>query len=136
MNYSKQYISEFGTKAGFISSNIEMIIRLLMSYVSLALSWIQSAKKLALKGGMAINLLYMGLPRLSVDIDLDYIGSLDKEEAIKDREIIMNSLESKEGYTVSAKSKGNCFRFWPKGIDLIWKGQRIKLRHGLKNSCR
>lgn len=29
MNYSKQYISEFGIKTGFISSNIEKVIRLL-----------------------------------------------------------------------------------------------------------
>lgn len=67
-------------------------------------------QKLALKGGTAINLLYMDLPRLSVDIDLDYIGSLDKEEAIKDWEIIMDSIDgfmSKEGYVVSAKSRGS-----------------------------
>lgn len=29
MNYSKQYISKFGNKTGFINSNIEKVIRLL-----------------------------------------------------------------------------------------------------------
>lgn len=30
--------------------------------------------KFVLKGGTAINMFYMGMPRLSVDIDLNYIG--------------------------------------------------------------
>lgn len=110
MNYSKQYISEFGTKTGFISSNIEKVIRLLDVLCFIGSELDPEHKKLALKGGTAINLLYMDLPRLSVDIDLDYIGSLDKDEAIKNREIIMNSLDgfmSKEGYTLSVKSRGS-----------------------------
>jgi predicted nucleotidyltransferase component of viral defense system len=63
-----------------------------------------------LKGGTAINLIYMDLARLSVDIDLDYIGSLDKEIATKDRDSIMDALDNfmlKEGYTVSPKSRGS-----------------------------
>lgn len=110
MNYSKQYISEFVTKTGFISSNIEKVIRLLDVLRFIGSELDPEHKKLALKGGTAINLLYMGLPRLSVDIDFDYIGSLDKEVAIKDREIIMKSIDGfmlKEGYIVSAKSRGS-----------------------------
>lgn len=41
--------------------------------------------KLALKGGTALNLFFLGLPRLSIDIDLNYIGSHDRAEMIKAR---------------------------------------------------
>lgn len=110
MNYSKQYISEIGTMTGFINSNVEKVIRL-MDVLQFIYSELDPKHiKLMLKGGTAINLLYMNLPRLSVDIDLDYIGSLDKGEAIKDRENIINSLDSfmsKEGYSISTKSRGS-----------------------------
>jgi len=63
---------------------------------------------LILKGGTAINLIYTHLKRLSVDIDLDYHGSLLKEEAFIDREIISKELNSymiREGYEISKKSR-------------------------------
>ena len=40
---------------------------------------------IALKGGTAINLTVFDLPRLSVDIDLDYCRSIDREEMIEIR---------------------------------------------------
>ncbi len=42
--------------------------------------------RLALKGGTALNLFYFDLPRLSVDIDLNYIGAAGREEMLSDRE--------------------------------------------------
>lgn len=44
--------------------------------------------KLVLKGGTAINLTFYDYLRLSVDIDLDYVGSIDKEQMFVDRTII------------------------------------------------
>jgi len=35
--------------------------------------------RLVLKGGTALNLFILNVPRLSVDIDLNYIGAIDKE---------------------------------------------------------
>ena len=46
--------------------------------------------KLVLKGGTAINLLYTDLPRLSVDIDLDFTGDYTREEMLSHREEIDN----------------------------------------------
>jgi predicted nucleotidyltransferase component of viral defense system len=45
-------------------------------------------ERLALKGGTAINLLEFDLPRLSVDIDLDYTINSNVNEMKKDREEI------------------------------------------------
>lgn len=110
MNYSEDYISNFGKQTGFINSNIEKVIRLLdiLAFINSDLD--QYHEKLVLKGGTAINLIITNLARLSVDIDLDYIGSLDKEKMSVDRDAIMSALDnfmSKEGYTVSEKSRGS-----------------------------
>ena len=43
------------------------------------------AKGIALKGGTAINLTIFDLPRLSVDIDLDYCRSIEREKMLADR---------------------------------------------------
>lgn len=52
------------------------------------------AKSLALRGGTAINLLYLlNAPRLSVDIDFVYVGSYRRETMIKDREVIDEGLK-------------------------------------------
>ena len=111
MNYSEDYISNFGKQTGFINSNIEKVIRLLdiLAFINSDLD--SYHEKLVLKGGTAINLMITNLARLSVDIDLDYIGSLDKEKMSVDRDAIVSALDnfmSKEGYAVSPeKSRGS-----------------------------
>lgn len=63
---------------------------------------------LVLKGGTAINLLFFNLPRLSVDIDLDFSQNLSREEMLSARERI-GSLISKymtaQGYYLSPHTK-------------------------------
>ena len=63
---------------------------------------------LALKGGTAINLTVFNLPRLSVDIDLDYSRETDLEGMLEDRKHIAEDMEkymAAEGYQKSVKSK-------------------------------
>ena len=78
MNYSKQYLSELSAKTNFLKDNLEKILRL-----SEILNFLNTDNvfkgKLALKGGTAINLTAIELPRLSVDIDLDFTENLPKE---------------------------------------------------------
>lgn len=93
MKYTKEYISKFANDTGFISSNIEKVIRLL-DVLKFVFSESSFKDKLLLKGGTAINLVHTNLKRLSVDIDLDYFGSLDKDKAIKDRELLEQELDS------------------------------------------
>ncbi len=49
--------------------------------------------KLAMFGGTAINLFMLNMPRLSVDIDLAYVGSKDKDSMIKERPLIQRGIE-------------------------------------------
>lgn len=49
--------------------------------------------RFVLKGGTALNLFhYEKPPRLSVDIDLNYIGQLDREKMLEERPLIINAL--------------------------------------------
>ena len=49
-------------------------------------------EKLALKGGTALNLFIFDLPRLSVDVDLNYVGSHDREVMMADRPMIRKAI--------------------------------------------
>lgn len=50
-------------------------------------------ERLALKGGTALNLFcFKHLPRLSVDIDFNYIGALDREKMLEEKPMIMDAI--------------------------------------------
>ncbi len=50
--------------------------------------------RMALKGGTALNLFRFDVPRLSVDIDLNYIGAVDREGMLADRPKIEQALHA------------------------------------------
>jgi len=59
--------------------------------------------KLVLKGGTALNLFIFDVPRLSIDIDLNYVGSADREAMLAERPKVEQALQavfSREGFTV------------------------------------
>ncbi len=98
-------IKEIENETHFIKDNIEKVLRLIDILEFIFASKLKD--KLVLKGGTAINIFYANMPRLSVDIDLDYIG-YSKEEMIDDKNIISDFLKnelSKKGYEYSSLSK-------------------------------
>lgn len=50
--------------------------------------------KLALKGGTALNLFVFEAPRLSVDIDLNYVGTAQLSELQQERPLLEAAVES------------------------------------------
>lgn len=59
--------------------------------------------RLVLKGGTALNLFFFDLPRLSVDIDLNYIGQLDRQQMLLERPQVEKALEAifqREGLSI------------------------------------
>jgi predicted nucleotidyltransferase component of viral defense system len=59
--------------------------------------------RLALKGGTALNLFILDVPRLSIDIDLNYVGASDREVMLAERpkvEAALQAVFSREGFTV------------------------------------
>lgn len=59
--------------------------------------------RLVLKGGTALNLFHFDkLPRLSVDIDLNYIGSVDRAIMIEERSVLNEAIQlilTQKGFT-------------------------------------
>ncbi len=106
MNYSKNYIASLTIENSFIKYNIEKVLRLL-DVLDFIFNKSNFSSFLLLKGGTAINLIYTKLNRLSVDIDLDYYHYLDKENTIKDKDLILKDLDEymeHEGYKIMEKN--------------------------------
>ena len=107
--YDKATLGTQATGHGFIRDTFEKVLRLID-----ILSFINAdpllADALALKGGTAINLTVLDLPRLSVDIDLDYTHNNSVTEMTVEREQI-NLLISRymigQGYQASTKTRGH-----------------------------
>lgn len=62
--------------------------------------------RLVLKGGTALNLFIYDLPRISVDIDLNYIGSPDREVMLVERPRIdeaVSAVCSREGFSIRSR---------------------------------
>lgn len=105
--YNKQALDIIAKEQGFIRDNLEKVMRLveILNYFhdSPLLS-----KSLALKGGTAINFTVFQLPRLSVDIDLDFTADCSREMMLSIRQEvnaeILRYMES-EGYHIASGSK-------------------------------
>ncbi len=64
------------------------------------------SKNLALKGGTVLNFVYLNIPRLSIDIDLNFVGALEKEEMLKRRPRVSDGIQymaEKLGYKAVVK---------------------------------
>ncbi len=67
-----------------------------LNYVALMLKtlpFITKEKCFSLKGGTAINLFVRNMPRLSIDIDLAYIGLESRNKAIANSELALNRIK-------------------------------------------
>ncbi len=72
-------------------------------------------RKLVLKGGTALNLFYLRLARLSVDIDLNYIAHVGRDETLAERLDIVKAVEQIAtglGYTLQNGVDNYALREW------------------------
>ena len=74
--------------AGFPPRTVDKVERLLDLLVEMGEHPLLRGK-LALHGGTALNLFMLDIPRLSVDIDVSYIGALDRDEMFAERPLIL-----------------------------------------------
>ena len=105
--YDKRALEYEARKFGFRRDTFEKVVRLkdILNYINNT-DFLNN--HLVLKGGTAINLTVFDLPRLSVDIDMDYMPNDTKEEMSKTREEIKNNLLTymeSEGYVLSLDSR-------------------------------
>ena len=105
--YNKVEIGRAAKQHGFVRDTFEKVLRLkeILCYLN---EEEYLREHLLLKGGTAINLTVFNLPRLSVDIDMDYTPNDTKEDMLKAREKITTLIKdymNAEGYQFSKGSR-------------------------------
>jgi predicted nucleotidyltransferase component of viral defense system len=105
--YNKIEIGRVAQQNGFVRDIFEKVLRL--KEILRFLNEEEYLKEhLLLKGGTAINLTVFDLPRLSVDIDMDYTPNDTKEDMLAARERITTLIKEymeAEGYQLSKRSR-------------------------------
>ena len=84
-------VKQIAAEHRFNTANIEKVLRL-VNLLSEIYAHPFLEKRFVLKGGTAINVFIFDMPRLSVDIDLNYIGAPEKEIMLTERAIIREHL--------------------------------------------
>jgi len=106
-NFDRKFYIGLSDATGFHKDIIEKVHRL-----TIILEFINGnsflRERLVLKGGTALNLTMFNLPRLSVDIDMDFHSSADRNIVMEERKVVGKVLIEyleREGYKISPKSK-------------------------------
>ncbi len=85
------YLDRISSKTDFLRDPLEKVYRLLELLGNIVYAP-DIQDKLLLKGGTSLQFIYLGYRRLSVDIDFNYIGSVEKLIMEADRELIRKML--------------------------------------------
>ncbi|MCI6782001.1 MAG: nucleotidyl transferase AbiEii/AbiGii toxin family protein [Lachnospiraceae bacterium] len=109
MQFDRMALGRQAKELGFVRDTFEKVCRL-----ADVLKFFEGddllSEYLALKGGTAINLTILDLPRLSVDIDLDFSKNMPREEMLEVREMLSSRISKymeANGYRLSPKSKNH-----------------------------
>ena len=105
--YNRAELGRMATESGFVRDTFEKVLRL--KEILRFLNEDEFLREhLLLKGGTAINFTVFNLPRLSVDIDMDYTPNDTREDMLECREKIKNVIKEymeSEGYLLSDASR-------------------------------
>lgn len=92
MRLSRERLMAESEATGFRPEVLEKVIHLL-NLLTVFQRHPALGGRLALKGGTALNLFCFDLPRLSVDIDLNYVGAIGREEMLADRDRVERAVQ-------------------------------------------
>lgn len=102
MNLSLGELRAEAAATGFPLETLDKVIRLI-GLLSAFRSHPFLKDRIVLKGGTALNLFVFDLPRLSVDVDLNYVGSADREVMLAEREKVEKAITAicgREGFAI------------------------------------
>ena len=88
------------------------------------------AGKIAMHGGTAINLFMFDLPRLSVDIDISYVGAVGRDEMMAERPLVERAIQQAakaQGYAVSPGEGGHAGRTFVLNYRSPWGPDHVKV---------
>ncbi|OAI49225.1 hypothetical protein AYO45_00570 [Gammaproteobacteria bacterium SCGC AG-212-F23] len=115
MNIRQEDLHELSKTTGFKNADmLEKVIQLI-NLLNEIFNNTYLRNLFVLKGGTALNLFYFNLPRLSVDIDLNYIGSIEKSRMLierKELEKILVSLCQRSGFMIKRVAKEHAGGKW------------------------
>ena len=114
---------------GYPANTLEKFIRLLDLLQAIARDPFLSGR-LALKGGTALNAFHLDLPRLSLDIDLNYIGALDRETMLAERpavEAAMRQILAGRGCRLTRLPREHAGGKWRARFSSIIRGDSASL---------
>ena len=109
-----QTLQRLAAETGYRLETLEKVLRLLDLLDEIAEDPILS-DRLVLKGGTALNVFHLDLDRLSVDIDLNYIGALDLAVMESERpevDAAIDRLLASQGYGVRRRPTGHAGGKW------------------------
>lgn len=92
MRISRERLEKEASLTGFRPEILEKVLHLLELLQSFASDKFLSSR-IVLKGGTALNLFYYKYPRLSVDIDINYIGAADREKMMEERKLVISIIK-------------------------------------------
>lgn len=99
---SAQTLQRIAEETGHSAGTLEKVMGLLELLQEIARDPVLS-ERLVLKVGTALNVFHLGLDRLSVDIDLNYVGALDRAVVESERPAVdaaLNRLLVSQGYGI------------------------------------
>lgn len=102
MSISPQRLESLAAETGFRPGTLEKVVRLGELAADIGRQPMLS-RVLVLKGGTALNLGFGAPTRLSVDLDLNYVGSPERETMLRDRPVVERLIEQigrGQGYRV------------------------------------
>lgn len=114
MKFDSALLRTIANSTGFSPDNLEKLLRL-RELLTEFHKHPFLRNRLVLKGGAAINLFYLDLARLSVDIDLNYIAQVDLEKMLAERPDVVRAVEQIAaglGYRVQNGVDDHALREW------------------------
>lgn len=97
---SRRYYQRIAAASGYPARPLETVFRLSELFARIEA---EVPGELLLRGGTALNLLHLNAPRLSIDLDLDYVGAADADVAQARRPELLAEIEAvavRAGYEV------------------------------------
>ena len=111
---SAQTLQRIAAETRLPAATLEKVLRLLDVLQAIAEDR-DLKSRVTLKGGTALNVFHLRLDRLSVDIDLNYVGAVDRAAMEADRplvdEALLRLLEA-QGYQVRRQPPGHAGGKW------------------------
>jgi predicted nucleotidyltransferase component of viral defense system len=112
MSVSLQFLERASAETGFQQVALEKVVRLGELAAEIGRHPFLG-DLLALKGGTALNLAFGPPSRMSVDLDFNYVGQIDREKMLADRprvETILADLARRTGYVVQHSAEAHAGR--------------------------